>query len=123
MLPARIPKKARRASRWRSQAHSSWIRGFACCVCGSMTNVEAAHVRNGSRAGISQKPDDWRMVPLCAGMASNAEGMLGCHNRQHVVGEETFWRGRDVEALIGAFIKASPRKAQIEQEMRERAHG
>ncbi len=74
---------------------------------------------------MGQKPDDWRTVPLCAGPNSNIEGHLGCHNRQHIVGEETFWKdaGIDPEALIAEFIKASPRRAQIEQEMRERANG
>lgn len=123
MLPRRISTKPKRATRWRSQKHATWIRGFACCVCGSMTNIEAAHVRNGSGAGMGQKPDDWRMVPLCAGPHSNADGMLGCHNRQHATGEQTFWQGRDVEALIAEFIKASPRKAEIALVMRERSNG
>jgi hypothetical protein len=120
MLPRRIPKPARRASRWRSQAHLTFVRSHCCSVCGSSTNIEAAHVRIGSGAGIGQKPDDYRAVSLCAGPNSNVDGELGCHNRQHVVGEPTFWKGRDVEALIAAFIKASPRRHQIEQIMRER---
>jgi len=119
-LPRRIPKGPKRASRWRSLAHCAWIRGFACCVCGSATNIEAAHVRLGSKCGMGQKPDDWRTVPLCAGPHSNIAGQLGCHDRQHIIGEQTFWHGRDVEALIAEFIKASPRRAQIETEMRER---
>lgn len=120
MLPRRLPKEPKRASRWRSLAHCAWIRGFACCVCGSTTNIEVAHVRLGSKCGMGQKPDDWRTVPLCAGPHSNNLEQLGCHNRQHIVGEQTFWKGRDVETLIAEFIKASPRRAQIEQEMRER---
>lgn len=70
----------------------------------------------GSGAGLGQKPDDWRAVPLCTGLD-------GCHARQHQVGEETFWKGRDVEALIAEFIKASPRRQEIEQVRREREHG
>jgi hypothetical protein len=88
-----------------------------------MQNIEAAHVRLGSGAGIGQKPDDWRAVSLCAGPHSNADGQLGCHNRQHIVGEETFWNGRDVEALIAAFIKASPKRAEIERVMKGRENG
>ena len=122
MLPRRIPKPSRRATRWRSQAHCAWIRGFACCVCGSMTNIVAAHYRLGSHTGASQKPDDWRTLPMCDGPFSNAEGQLGCHDRQHLVGEQTFWKGRDVEALIAEFCKASPRAAQIRQAQRERQH-
>lgn len=127
MLPRRIPKPAKRATRWRSLAHCAWVRGFACCVCGSTTNIQVAHVRLGSGAGIAQKPDDWRTVPLCGGPHSNIEGHLGCHDRQHIVGEATFWTNKqglynkvDPEALIAELIKASPRRAQIEQEMRER---
>ena len=134
MLPRRIPKKPKRATRWRSQAHTNWIRGFACCVCGSTTNIAAAHVRLGSHSGISQKPDDWRTVPLCDGPHGNAEGHLGCHNRQHIVGERTFWShdrfgnpnpvsASDVEQLIEAFIKASPKRAEINHIRKERADG
>jgi hypothetical protein len=115
-LPARIPKKAKRASRWRSQAHCTFVRSFACSVCGETANIEVAHVRLGSGAGIGQKPDDWRTVSLCG-------GIVGCHTRQHRVGEATFWRGRDVETLICEFIADSPRRAQIAQAQRERANG
>lgn len=114
MLPQRIPKKQKRATRWRSQAHCGFIRGFACAVCGSMTAIEVAHVRLGSGTGLGQKPDDFRTVPLCGGID-------GCHTRQHRIGEATFWQGRDVEALIREFIAASPRRQQIEAEIRERA--
>jgi hypothetical protein len=129
MLPRRIPKPPKRASRWRSQAHRDFIREFACCMCGSRANREVAHVRMNSGAGIGQKPDDWRTVPLCAGPNSNIDGQLGCHNVQHVIGEPAFWHkyqeqhGQTVEALIAEFIKASPRRAQIEAAMRERENG
>jgi hypothetical protein len=79
-------------------------------MCGDMTAIEAAHVRLGSGAGLGQKPDDFRTVSLCK----------FCHKRQHFNGEETFWRGRDVEALIAAFIKASPKRQEIERVMKER---
>lgn len=122
VLPRRIPKAPKRASRWRSQAHTTWIRGFTCCVCGSTTNIAAAHVRLGSHTGLSQKPDDWRCVPLCDGPHANNLEQLGCHNRQHIVGERTFWAnaGVDVEALIEAFVKASPKRAEIERLRNER---
>lgn len=124
-LPRRIPKPAKRATRWRSPAHTTWVRGFACCVCGSMTNIEAAHVRLGSNTGLGQKPDDWRTVPLCAGPHADIDGMLGCHNRQHVIGEATFWRGASVdqEALIRELIAASPKHQEIERIQRERDNG
>lgn len=113
-LPRRIPRKPeKRATRWRSQAHCNFVRSFACSVCGSTAAIEVAHVRNGSGAGLGQKPDDWRTVSLCG-------TLVGCHARQHRVGEATFWKGRDVEALIAEFIAASPKRAEIQRIMRER---
>lgn len=113
-LPPRIPKPKKRASRWRSQAHCSFVRSHACSVAGCDGRpIEVAHVRMGSRAGIGQKPDDWRTVSLCSHH----------HKIQHQMGEPRFWKvlaWNDPEDLIAAFIKASPRRAQIEQEMRER---
>jgi hypothetical protein len=118
MLPRRIPKAPKRASRWRSQAHLGFVRSHACSVCGSITNIEAAHVRMGSGAGIGQKPDDWRAVSLCGWQDV---GNPGCHARQHREGEESFWQAcGDVEALIREFIKASPKRHEIEQVQRER---
>ena len=124
MLPRAIPKsRASRGYRWRSQAHLVFVRSRACSVCGSVTNIEAAHVRVGSGAGMGQKPDDWRAVSLCAGPNSSIERHLGCHNRQHLVGERIFWEGIDVEGLIDAFCKASPKAAEIAQIRKERANG
>jgi len=113
MLPRRIPKPAKRSSRWRSQAHCNFVRSHACSVCGSDTAIEVAHVRMSSGAGIGQKPDDWRTVSLCGGLE-------GCHRKQHQIGEPAFWRGRDVETLINLFIKSSPKRAEIERAQRER---
>lgn len=114
MLPPRIPKKPKRATRWKSTAHRDFVRGHACCKCGSMTAVEFAHVRMGSGAGMGQKPDDWRGVSLCH------DCHTGGGQAQHNVGEQSFWRGVDVEGLIRAFIQESPRRRQIEDAMRER---
>lgn len=105
-LPRRIPKAAKRASRWRSQAHANFVRSHACSMCGSVEAIEFAHVRIGSGAGMGQKPDDWNAVSLCK----------PCHQRQHNIGEASFWRGKDVHALIEEFAKASPRKLEIQLE-------
>jgi len=59
---------------------------------------------------VGQKPDDWRTVSLCK----------DCHALQHRIGERSFWDGRNVEALIRAFIQSSPRRRDIEAAMRER---
>lgn len=112
-LPPRIPKKAKRSSRWRSPAHCNFVRSHACCACGSTVAIEVAHVRLGSGAGMGQRPDDWNAVSLCK----------ECHTRQHSIGEWTFWRGRDVLALIEAFCKASPKAAEIRAIRKEREGG
>lgn len=123
MLPPRIAKKPKRATRWRSPAHCNFVRSHACCKCGSTAGVQVAHVRSGSGAGMGQKPDDWRTVSLCA----------ECHkdgaNAQHIIGEPEFWKrftretGVPVGDLIAAFIKASPKRHEIERVMKEREHG
>lgn len=121
MLPARAPKKAKRASRWKSQGHRTFVRKeFACANCGELERArEAAHVRMNSGAGVGQKPDDWRVVALCGGPE-------GCHAEQHRIGEPKFWEnyerahGQDVERLIASFIAASPKRREIEETMRER---
>ena len=116
MLPKRIPKAPKRESRWRSLAHCNFVRSHACSVCGSMTAIEVAHVRIGSGAGMGQKPDDWNTVSLCGGAG-------GCHQRQHHVGERTFWAeaGIDPIALAEAFAKASPKAAEIRAKKAERS--
>lgn len=124
MLPPRIRKEPKRASRWKSQAHAAFVRSHACCVCGSETAIEFAHVRYGSGAGMGQKPDDFRAVSLC----------MDCHrgggsDAQHTIGEPEFWSryekrtGTSVEKLIEAFIAASPKRAEIERVRKERANG
>ena len=122
MFLSRIPKKAKRASRWKSQAHLTHVRKHACVNCGSVANIQAAHVRMNSGAGIGQKPDDWRAVPLCGG----SPAVEGCHTEQHRVGEPKFWalyeglNGHDVEEVIDELIRTSPRRLEIEQVRRER---
>jgi 5-methylcytosine-specific restriction endonuclease McrA len=110
MLPPKLPKKPKRETRWRSQAHCNFVRGHACSVCFDTAPIEVAHVRIASGAGMGQKPDDWRTVSLCR----------NCHRRQHEMGEGTFWTERDIEALIDAFCKASPKAAEIARIRSER---
>jgi hypothetical protein len=113
-LPRRIPKAPKRATRWRSQAHANFVRSHFCCVLGcDRRPIQVAHVRLGSGAGVSQKPDDWNTVSLCQHH----------HDEQHRIGERTFWKEvaqQDPEQLIAEFIKASPRRQEIEQVRRER---
>ena len=62
---------------------------------------------------MGQKPDDFRTVSLCK----------HCHANQHRIGEDTFWRNRNVEGLIAAFCAASPKAMQIREAKREREGG
>jgi len=79
-------------------------------------------IRIGSGAGMGEKPDDWRCVPLCGGPE-------GCHARQHRIGERTFWaeyekrQGQSVEQLIKSLIAVSPKRHEIEAIQKERGNG
>lgn len=128
ILPAKMPKKAKRERRWRSPAHTKHVSEYPCVNCGSTTNVIAAHYRYGSGAGLGTKPDDWRTTPLCDGPYSNVEGQLGCHQVQHAKGEPSFWaayakrKGHTVLDLIEELIRTSPKRGEIERVRRERAN-
>jgi hypothetical protein len=112
MLPRKIPKKAKRALRWKSPAHCNFVRGHACSVCDSELNIEVAHIRLGSGAGMGQKPDDWFTVSLCK----------DCHSRQHSIGERSFWDGAAIDPirLASEFAKSSPKAREIAEAKRDR---
>jgi hypothetical protein len=106
----KLPKKAKRETRFRSQRHLSHVRGHACVVCDASAPIEAAHVRMGSGAGMGQKPSDYLAVPLCK----------PCHQLQHTMGEESFWHafktqtGNTVHAVMAALVSSSPVRREIE---------
>jgi hypothetical protein len=112
MLPRRIPKPTKRATRWRSPAHCNFVRSHACCACAGTAAIEVAHVRNGSGAGMGQKPDDWNTISLCR----------DCHAKQHRVGEIAFeaFCGFSMAEMARDFAKASPKAADIRRIQRER---
>ncbi|WP_083274587.1 DUF968 domain-containing protein [Novosphingobium resinovorum] len=114
----RATRKPRREGRWKSQAHLSFVRSFHCAWPGCQrAPIEAAHVRIGSGAGMGQKPDDYRAVPLCG---SDLD-FMGHHAQQHAIGEQSFWRayqaasGQSVEKLIDSLCDASPRRKEIRE--------
>lgn len=113
-LPQRIPKPAKRASRWRSIAHCNFVRSHACSTCGSMAAIEVAHVRRGAHAGISQKPDDWNTISLCH----------ECHAQQHRLGEQSFEKlhNIDMRFLANAFAIASPKSLEIRRQKKDRGY-
>jgi hypothetical protein len=113
MLPRRIPKKPKRATRWRSQAHCSFVRSHECCVPGCCGRpIEVAHIRRGSGAGIGQKPDDWHTLSLCRDH----------HAEQHRLGEQTFAETHrvDLDQLAAEFCIFSPKAAEIRAIRRQR---
>ena len=103
----KLPKKPKRETRFRSQRHLSHVRSHACVVCDAEAPIEAAHVRLGSDGGMGSKPSDFYAVPLCG-------GATGCHQRQHTVGERTFWQDKDPQAIMGELIRTSPVRREIE---------
>ena len=103
-LIRKVPKAPKRSTRYRSQAHCNHVRSHACVVCDASAPIEVAHVRLGSGAGMGEKPHDYLTVSLCR----------ECHARQHQQGERTFWQGRDVQAIMGEFIRTSPKRHEIE---------
>ncbi|HEX7822876.1 MAG TPA: putative HNHc nuclease [Sphingobium sp.] len=112
-LPRRIPKAAKRSSRWRSAAHCNFVRSHECVVPGCTSRpIEVAHVRIGSGAGMSQKPDDWQTVSCCRDH----------HTQQHSIGERSFEKlySIDLTALADEFASASPRAPQIRMEKASR---
>ena len=107
----KLPKKKRTSDRWQSQRHRNHVRSHACVMCDAEAPIEVAHVRLGTDGGMGKKPSDFYTVALCK----------PCHARQHSEGERTFWQGRDVQAIMGAFIRSSPVRREIEQHRRDNA--
>ena len=85
-MPApRIPRTVARrkpATNFRRRAqHLAFVRQLPCVACGKAAPSDAAHVRTGTDGGVGMKPGDRYAVPLCT----------ACHEKQHRVGELTFW--------------------------------
>lgn len=101
MLPPLLHRKRRRELRLRCPPHLAWVRKHACCVPGCFgTDIEAAHVRQGTDGGIGLKPGDEWVISLCR----------HDHQLQHRHGED--WLEQtfriDMKALAREFAAASP---------------
>lgn len=106
-LPRRISRKSDKAEKpRRSPAHRAWVRGHACCACGSETAIECAHVRKGTDGGTGIKPSDRWTISLCK----------ECHALQHQLGEGPFERAKriDMKGLAEMFFKNSPHRIKLE---------
>lgn len=105
-LPPRKHKNSAKADvARRSPGHRAWVRGHACCGCGSTTAIECAHVRNGTDGGTGIKPSDRWCISLCR----------DCHNRQHQIGEISFERdhGINMKVLAMEFFAKSPHRSKL----------
>jgi hypothetical protein len=116
MIPRRLkrPKmNVRESSRIESRAHLQWIRGCKCVMASldCAGDIEAAHIRNGTDGGMGQKPSDCYVVALCRHH----------HARQHAVGEQTFWAGRDPLKIAAELWRISPARIKYEDKRKDRA--
>lgn len=85
--------KERKPNRWiRDKDHLSFVRSLPCCVCGRAP-CDAAHVRNGTDGSTGRKPSDKWALPLCSA-TWGSDHRRGCHSKQHVMGEQSFWYER-----------------------------
>ena len=66
-----------------------------------------AHVRAGTNGGIGLKPGDFWTISLCR----------NCHSEQHRMGEQSFEKrhGIDMKELAREFVKASPKRVELER--------
>lgn len=106
MLPPRISRKSTKAEAGkRSPAHRAWVRGHACCACGSTTAIECAHVRVGTGGGTGFKPSDRWCISLCR----------DCHAEQHRLGETYFSATHNInmKALAMEFYRLSPHRSKL----------
>lgn len=108
-LPGRL-KRVRTPSDDRLCAgHRAWVRRHNCSVKGcSGTQIECAHVRQGTDGGVGLKPSDKWAVSLCSKH----------HAEQHSIGEAAFEKKYclDLLELATEFWARSPHRVK---QMRE----
>ncbi len=107
-FPQRIKRDSGKKNEGRrSPAHRNFVRGHACCVCGSIAAIECAHVRVGTDGGTGIKPSDRWCISLCR----------DCHSEQHQIGEASFeaLHKIDMKALARAFLARSPHRFKLEE--------
>ena len=87
--------------RERDPTYLAWLRTQPCCLCGTTTDIDAAHIRVGSinhdkpEGALGMKPHDRWAVALCRRH----------HREQHSMNEMEFWLsyGLDPFALAMHF--------------------
>jgi hypothetical protein len=100
-----------RNPRRHDEKHLQFIRGLPCIRCLDNTATEAAHLRRADAriakpiTGISIKPDDRFVLPLCG----------KDHRRQHAIGEKNFWVDCEPELWALALYSISGDHAEGEK--------
>ena len=88
-----------RLPRVRDEQHLQFIRSLQCVRCGDDTATEAAHIRSAAleygkrHTGMSEKPSDKFVVPLCG----------KCHRLQHDLNEMKFWDCAGINPFVLAL--------------------
>ena len=88
-IPRTVASGKRKASLHRRAQHLGFVRQLSCVACGKAAPSEAAHLRTGTDSGVGMRPGDRYAVPLCT----------ACHEKQHRIGELTFWSGLRIDPL------------------------
>lgn len=106
-----------RKPRRRDKKHLAAVSELPCAVPGCRrTPVHVAHLRyanafeGASLCGKGQKPDDWRVLPLCP------QHHMHGPQAQHAMNEEAFWREHGINpyALARALFGLSGRFEQMQ---------
>lgn len=113
MIPRRRRKEpfgTREPAQIRSSGHLTFIRGFACSILGKhecQGKIEAAHVRGGTDGGLSLKPSDCFVIPLCS----------EAHREQHQIGEQAFESKYQIKmrAIADRLWSISSHRKKLEQ--------
>lgn len=90
-IPKTMPIYNRRPNERLRSKHRDFIQSLSCVACGKPAPSECAHVRMGTGGGMGYKPADRYCLPLC--------GPMGCHARQHQIGEPAFWAELGVDPV------------------------
>lgn len=90
---------------FRSEVHLAWVRTQPCYICGRHHHIAAAHISKGTDGAKGVKPSDIYVLPLCDGFLAGWD-FVGCHNRQHNLGEVAFWSEHGGPArAVGAALE------------------
>lgn len=89
-IPRTLIQARRKPNPKRAALHLAYVKSLGICLsCGTRGAMDPMHVRKGTDGGVGTKPSDKYSVPGCR----------ECHDRQHRIGEVTFWGELGVDPL------------------------